>query len=180
MRNGFVDRYAKPGAIIRPELFTFRKSLNRFFLPNPQDLPTEGMRTKGLVFDFGFNPGTTGLAAYGTENVTTQIDAPFLIWGIVGFSNDATGPGNTNSGFLFQGFHAHKGLQRRMFQKHISQFESAGSAQNPFLLHSPYFVDQGDSLEIEVKNQGTPVAPALTSIQVVLWGGEIERPNDSR
>jgi hypothetical protein len=174
MRNGFFDRYAPAGSIVRPELFSDYGYLNRFRLPDPGDLPTRGLRTKGLVFDWGFNPGTSGLAAFDTQNITAQIDEHFLIWGIVGFSNDTSGPNGASAGFLLQVFHTHKGLQRRMFQKHLADAEAVGSAELPFILKKPYFVAKGDSLEAEVKNLGNPVAPALTSIQVVLWGGEVE------
>ena len=157
---------------LSPYLRSQRGVLNAAFLPLKELLPTEGLLTNSLTFDFGFNPGSPGLSALDTQNITLQMEHNFIGHTIVGYSNDRTGPGGTNSGFLVTFFHTHNGTQRRFFSKHLNSSEIMGSAQGPIILLSPILLLKGDSLECEVKNLGNPVPPALTAIQVCLVGGE--------
>lgn len=159
---------------LSPYLFSQRQDLNRFFLPKAVELPTEGLLTNCLNFDFGFNQGSQGLAALDTQNITLQMEHNFLAHTLTGFSNDISGPGGSSMGFLLTFYHTHQGVQRRMFVKHMNNGEVCGTGRFPMIILSPHLLLKGDSLECEVKNLASPLAPATTAIQVCLTGGEFE------
>lgn len=167
---------------ISPFLYSQRKLLNVFFLPKLRDLPQTGLDLKALVFDYGFNAGTSSLASMGTQKINLQIERPLMIWGITGNSSAVrqAGPGPDfagrfrlsppNVGFQLQLFHTHQTAQRQFFNKHARDMEICGSGQHVHLLRTPYLVIKGDQITCEVKN----LTSAAMNVQVVLWGGEFD------
>ena len=154
-------------------LFADRQFNNNHYLPTTLDLPAD-LEFAPKVFGWGlFGPSSQpGLAALDTQNQTFQIAVPTFIWGLTGVSNDNTGPGNSNSGFLFSIFHTHNGNQYQFFNRAVFSGDILGSGPKPFYLRKPHLLLPGDSIEVQVQNLGSPAAPAVTSIQVVLLAGD--------
>jgi len=158
---------------LSPYLFPQHGIRNWWYLPRNIELP-EDLLLNVLVFDFGFNPGTQGLAALDTQSLVIQMQHNFLFHSLSGLSNDTSGVNGASVGFLATFYHTHKGTQRRLFQKPLSNLETIGTGRRPEIMESPYLLLKGDSLECEVKNLASPVAPATTSIQVCASGGEFD------
>jgi len=159
---------------VSPYFFPQRKLRNWKYLPLHRDLPS-GLQFTALVFSWGFTPDTPGLAALETQNKIIQIKKPTWIWAINSADNDATGSGGSDSGFQCQIYHTHNGVQSRFFNRPLrSRQEVFGNGQLPFTLTQPHLFLPNDSVEVEVKNLGNPVAPAVTSISVAMFGGEYE------
>jgi hypothetical protein len=161
-------------ARISPFFYGQHKLLNVLYIPKLRDLPQDGMDLKAMVFDFGFNPGTQSLGPFGTGKANLQVERPYMIWGITGFTSDLTNP---RVGFNVQFFHTHDNDERQFFNKAVNDGEIVGSGQRLHILRSPYLVIRGDQIACEVKNlsnNAANVAGADSKIQVVLWGGEFD------
>ena len=159
---------------LSPYLFSQHGVRNWWYLPKSIELPTEGLLTNVLVYDWGFNAGSVGLAALDTQNILIQMQHNSLIHSLTGFSDDTSGINGASVGFLATFYHTHKGVQRRLFSKHLGNLEVLGTNRRPEILESPYLLLKGDSLECEVKNLASPVPPATTRIQVLVTGGEFD------
>jgi hypothetical protein len=157
---------------ISPFLFAQRQVRNIRYLPKLRDLPMNGMDLKAMVFDFGFNPGSTSLGPLATAKINLQIERPVMLWALTGVSDEASVP---QIGFQVQLFHTHDGKQRQLFSRHVVNTGILGSGILPMLLQRPYLVLRGDQLTCEVKNLSTNTANANTvntNVQVVFFGGE--------
>ena len=174
--NPWVGQGQRKSAIglsaFSPYMFAQREILNVYFLPKLRDLPQVDMVPFKLAFTWGFNQTIPGLAAYATENQIEQIHVPTFVFGINGIVFDAPGAGAT-ANFQFQIYHTHDGRQRRMFNRPSTYNESCGSGGHPQLFRAPYLILPDDSIECEVQNLGLPIAPNVTSIQIVLLCGEV-------
>jgi hypothetical protein len=159
---------------LSPYLFSQRQLRNWKYLPLNRDLPQGQMEFTVLVFSWGFTPNAPGLASLETQNTVIQLRKPTWVWGMNGVSNDTTGPSGANLGFQFQVFHTHNGVQSRWFNRPVLNVEALGSGQRPKILTQPHLFLAGDSVEVEVKNLGKPVAPSVTSISVAFFCGEYE------
>jgi len=157
---------------ITPLFFPQRKLRNRHYLPKLLNLPQD-LDFQAIGFGWGLFGPAPGLAALDTQNQTVQIMVPTFLWGMAGVSNDNTGPGNSNLGFNLNIFHTHNGSQYRFFNRDVFNAEVLGKLGNPAILRQPHLFLPGDSIECQVKNLGSPVAPAVTSIQVVLFAGQM-------
>lgn len=113
-----------------------------------------------LAFDFSATP------ALGTADHSEAIARPMLVTHTIGYTNAAQGS------FAVQIFHQHGQEQRLLFPKPMMLETVLGHAQTPLILKSPYFVDQGDTLTVEISNVGKTLAGAYASanIQVVIGG----------
>jgi hypothetical protein len=164
---------------ISPFFYGQHKLMNIWYIPKLRDLPQDGMDLKGMVFDFGFNAGNPTLGPFATGKVNLQVERPFMIWGITGFTNDLSAP---RVGYNLQIFHTHDNDERQFFNKSVNDGEIAGSGRLLHILRSPYLVIRGDQLACEVKNlssnsanPGFPASPASDAkVQVVLLGGEFD------
>jgi hypothetical protein len=159
---------------LSPYLFPQRKVRNWRYLPLNRDLPQGQMEFTALVFSWGFTPDAPGLASLETQNKVVQLRKSTWIWAMNGVSNDNTGPASSNLGFQFQLYHTHNGVQSRWSNRPLLNTEALGTGQQPKILTQPHLFLAGDSVEVEVKNLGKPVAPTVTSISVALFGGEYE------
>lgn len=159
---------------LSPYLFPQRGVRNWKYLPLNRDLPQAQMEFTVLKFMWGFGSSTPGLASLETQNLVVQLRKSTWIWAMNGVSNDNTGPSGSNLGFQFQLYHTHNGVQSRWANRPLFNLEALGSGQRPKILTQPHLFLAGDSVEVEVKNLGKPVAPNVTSISVALFGGEYE------
>jgi hypothetical protein len=159
---------------LSPYLFPQRGVRNWKYLPLNRDLPQAQMEFTVLKFMWGFGTSTPGLASLETQNLVVQLRKSTWVWATNGVSNDNTGPSGSNLGFQFQLYHTHNGVQSRWANRPLLNLEALGSGQRPKILTQPHLFLAGDSVEVEVKNLGKPVAPNLTSISVALFGGEYE------
>jgi len=160
---------------LSPLLFGQRGVRNYQYLPRNRDLPRKNLIFSMQCFSWGFTPDTPGLAALETQNKVLQILTPTFVWALNGVTNDNTGPAGSSLGFQFNFSHTHDGTQYRWFNRPLLNIEALGTGQRPKTLVQPHLFLPGDSIECEVKNLGRPVSPALTSVQVVLFCGEIGR-----
>lgn len=164
---------------ISPFFFAQHGLLNMLYIPKLRDLPQNAMDLKAMVFDFGFVPGQPTLGPFATQKINLQVERPFMIWGITGFSNDHSDP---RVGYNLQIYHTHDQAERQFFNKHLNDAEICGTGALMHILRSPYLVIRGDQLACEVKNlssnaanPGFPAQPQSdASVQVVLWGGEFD------
>lgn len=169
---------------ISPFFFGQHGLLNVLYIPKLRDLPQSGMDLKAMVFDFGFNAGSSTLGPFGTQKVNLQVERPVMLYGITGFGNAVFNPDVAPGrvGFNLQLYHTHDQTERLFFNKHLNDAEICGSGARLHIFRSPYLVPKGDQLACEVKNlsdnslnPGFPAQPQSdTSIQVVLWGGEFD------
>jgi hypothetical protein len=159
---------------LSPYLFPQRRVRNWKYLPLNRDLPQGQMDFTVLVFSWGFTPDAPGLASLETQNKVIQLRKNTWVWAMNGVSNDNTGPASSNLGFQFQLYHTHNGVQSRWSNRPLLNTEALGSGSFPKTLTQPHLFLAGDSVEVEVKNLGKPVAPSVTSISVALFGGEYE------
>jgi len=160
---------------LSPYLFPQYKTRNWKYLPLNRDLPQKDVEFTVVKAMWGFNSATPGLASREVQNQIIQIKKPTFIWAINGVSNDNTGSGGTNQGFLFQIYQTHNGVQSRWYNRPVkSRDEVMGTGQHPMTLLQPHLFLPSDSVEFEVHNLGTPTAPAVTSISIALFAGEYE------
>lgn len=158
---------------ITPFLFAQFKLRNMRYLPKLRDLPQQ-MDLKAMVFDFGFNPGSTSLGPLATAKINLQIERPIMLWGLTGVSNEASNP---QVGFQVQFYHTHDGKQRQFFSRHMQNAGVLGTGLIPLTLPRPPILLRGDQLTCEVKNQSNNAnnpAQANTNVQVIFYGGEFD------
>jgi hypothetical protein len=152
---------------ISPYLWAQHGLLQKYHLPIMRDLPP-GTEFRARTFDFGFNPGNAVLAPYDTQYQSITQARNFLIWGINGASAAGRGQIAASPAYLFNVVINHAGDQQQFFNKTMSDIESAGTAQEPFILTSPQLVLAGDQMTVQIQNLGNINLAA----QVVLLGGE--------
>ena len=177
LSNPWVGQGSRKSAIglsaFSPYLFAQREILNLYFLPKLRDLPQVDMVPFKLAFTWGYNQTIPGLAAYATENQIVQIHVPTFVWGINGVATNPEERGGSPGNFQFQIFHTHDGRQRRWFNRPSTLAESCGTGPLPQLFRAPYLILPDDSIECEVQNLSAPIAPSVTSVQIVLLCGEV-------
>lgn len=158
---------------LTPLFFPQRKLRAKDYLPRLVDLPAD-LKPYFMGAGWGLYGPYPGLAALDTQNQILQVKYPSFLWAITGVTNDTTGAGGTSQGFNFNVYHTHNGNQYRFANRHVFNGEMLGGAiGRPLILRKPHLFLPGDSVEIEVKNLGTPVAPAVTSIKVTLIVGQM-------
>lgn len=161
------------GAVrITPLYFGQRKLNQKNYLPILLQLPEE-LDFTPIPFGWGvYSNANPGLAALENGYLTYQIKNLTWAWALCGGSNDNTGPGGTNSGFLINIYHAHEGSQYQFFNRPAFNQEVLGSGQKPMLMRVPHLFLPGDSLEVEVQNLGQPTGANVTSIHVTIMCGQ--------
>lgn len=159
---------------ISPFLFPQRGVRNYQYLPRVRDLPQTDLSFMMLVFSWGFSPNAPGLGNLATDNQILQIKEPTFVWALGGVTNDNTGPAGSSLGFLVNFYQTHEGNQYQWFTRSCMNTEVLGTGQKPKTLTQPHLLLPGDNIQCMVQNLGIPVAPALTSVQVVLFCGRIE------
>ncbi|SRR5579871_1958371 len=175
-RNAWIGEQAGDvsGLIrISPFMYAQKGLLNVFRIPKLRDLPMN-MDLKAIVFDFGFDTAVLnpGLAPFDTQDDSKVIERPMLVWAITGIASyNAAPPAGSQNNYQVMFFHTHNGNQRQLFNKRMLDSEVIGSAQQPNILRTPYLLEPGDSIQIEV-NSMTATSP--TKIQVCLLGGEFD------
>lgn len=161
---------------ISPLYFGQRRLANKHYLPPLLMLPDD-LDFSPIPFGWGvFGPGP-GLTALGQGYLTYQVSLVTWIWGLCGGSNDATGPGGSNSGFQVNLIHTHNGNQYQFFNRPAFNLDVLGTGTKPMILRAPHMLLPGDSLSCQVNNLGNPVAPVVTSIRVLLLAGQAAKPH---
>ena len=143
----------------------------KWFLPNrklltPLYLPAESELAPGVFRILGFD--FQNMTALQTQEISTSVQAPFLVWAITGVYIDAA-PLDA-AGFRLQLLQEHQGKILPFFSRHFQHVNTVGTAQLPTLLKKPRLIDAGGSITCEVKslslNNGKRV-------QVALWGVQL-------
>ena len=165
---GFQPKYLSNWRRISPYLWPQHGLLQKYHLPKLRDLP-EGIAYRPKTFDFGFNANTLPLEPYNTQYVSLTQARNLLIWAITGVSavpfgqTPAVGPQ-----YLFQVIQTHQGDEAQFFNKAMTDGESAGSNEEPFILTEPALILANDQIKVSVQN----LANVTLSVQITLHGGE--------
>ena len=135
-----------PQRKVRPDLFA------------PHHLQVPQGRLRVVTFQF---PNT---AARVTLEATETLPADWVMWGMLGYSDSASG-----FRLLLKHTIAQTGKERLLYKTHAQNVNALGTAKSPFLLPETHFVAAGDTLFCEIKNQATSGTPW---IEVDLYGVE--------
>lgn len=125
----------------------------------PPDVEVPAGDPCALVFDL------PGLAGYAVGEASLIIQRATVLTHAVAYTERA-------AGFRVQIYHTHGQAQHQLFQKALPWNLVLGTARLPMLFKSPYYVEAGDSLSVEVRNLDNTVG-ATNTIQIALWGVQL-------
>lgn len=167
-RSGYrMHRYR-----VSPYLFSQFGAYNKYLLPSKRDLPSHGLMTSFLVFDFGCTNPNSSIAPYDTAYCPLVLGRDSLVTIVTGYYTSAppqvltnpaatpygigaqttqVGP-NVTPGFLVNFLHTHQGAQRQWSNKEITDGESVGDYQYPLVLKDPALLPEGDTITCKIQN----------------------------
>lgn len=147
-----------------------RKTLAGLYFPPNTELASQGVPR---IRVFSFSP----VNPLEVQQNTWSFEKPFLVHTLTGvIFSTVDGTVNAN-GFRVQLLHQSGEIQRQLFNKHQIGANVLGIGTSPFFLKVPYMIDRGDQMLVEVKSlvPGSGAGSGVvTTIQVCLWGAEVE------
>jgi len=150
--------------------------LNARFLPDDIELPTHGLTTQFLNFDFGFATPALQIGAMDSQYFPLTLGGNFLAIAIMGVSDVPPGATIPSAGaisgqqvdpaFLLNFQQTHEGNTWQWSNKPLSNREACGTGENPLLFKRPILIPAGDTLACTVQN----MANATLRVQIALMG----------